>query len=431
MELWAVATLVIFGMVFLFLFIGMPVAGGLGIAAIIGGIIFLGKFGIAAYVPWEVGDSFVLTAIPLFIFMGEVLLRSGLSIRLYDGAAAVLGRLPGGLLHANIGSCAIFAAISGSSLATAATIGTVALPELEKRGYENKIACGSLAAGGTLGILIPPSISMIIIGAMTEQSIAKLFIAGVFPGIMLVGLFMSYIVVRVIIQPQLAPRFETIPLKRRALNIIRMWPVMVIMLFVLGGIYLGVTTPTEAAAVGAFMAMVFALIYRKLNWLTLKASMLGAVKITAMLLFIIVGAMILSGMLGLLKVPFKMVAWVASLPLPPLAILIGIYIMYLFLGCFLDGLALVVLTVPIVFPIIRELGFDTVWFAVALVILVECCLLTPPVGTNVYVIHGLRPGRPMSEVILGAMPFFFMMLVGLAIITAFPQIATWLPGTMY
>jgi len=431
MELWAVATLVIFGMVFLFLFIGMPVAGGLGIAAIIGGIIFLGKFGIAAYVPWEVGDSFVLTAIPLFIFMGEVLLRSGLSIRLYDGAAAVLGRLPGGLLHANIGSCAIFAAISGSSLATAATIGTVALPELEKRGYENKIACGSLAAGGTLGILIPPSISMIIIGAMTEQSIAKLFIAGVFPGIMLVGLFISYIVVRVIIQPQLAPRFETIPLKRRALNIIRMWPVMVIMLFVLGGIYLGVTTPTEAAAVGAFMAMVFALIYRKLNWLTLKASMLGAVKITAMLLFIIVGAMILSGMLGLLKVPFKMVAWVASLPFPPLAILIGIYIMYLFLGCFLDGLALVVLTVPIVFPIIRELGFDTVWFAVALVILVECCLLTPPVGTNVYVIHGLRPGRPMSEVILGAMPFFFMMLVGLAIITAFPIIATWLPGTMY
>jgi len=431
MELWAVATLVIFGMVFLFLFIGMPVAGGLGIAAIIGGIIFLGKFGIAAYVPWEVGDSFVLTAIPLFIFMGEVLLRSGLSIRLYDGAAAVLGRLPGGLLHANVGSCAIFAAISGSSLATAATIGTVALPELEKRGYENKIACGSLAAGGTLGILIPPSISMIIIGAMTEQSIAKLFIAGVFPGIMLVGLFISYIVVRVIIQPQLAPRFETIPLKRRALNIIRMWPIMVIMLFVLGGIYLGVTTPTEAAAVGAFMAMVFALIYRKLNWLTLKASLLGAVKITAMLLFIIVGAMILSGILGLLKVPFKMVAWVASLPFPPLAILIGIYIMYLFLGCFLDGLALVVLTVPIVFPIIRELGFDTVWFAVALVILVECCLLTPPVGTNVYVIHGLRPGRPMSEVILGAMPFFFMMLVGLAIITAFPQIATWLPGTMY
>lgn len=431
MELWAVATLVIFGMVFLFLFIGMPVAGGLGIAAIIGGIIFLGKFGIAAYVPWEVGDSFVLTAIPLFIFMGEVLLRSGLSIRLYDGAAAVLGRLPGGLLHANIGSCAIFAAISGSSLATAATIGTVALPELEKRGYENKIACGSLAAGGTLGILIPPSISMIIIGAMTEQSIAKLFIAGVFPGIMLVGLFISYIVVRVIIQPQLAPPFEKIPLKRRALNIISMWPVMVIMLFVLGGIYLGVTTPTEAAAVGAFMAMVFALIYRKLNWLTLKASLLGAVKITAMLLFIIVGAMILSGILGLLKVPFKMVAWVASLPFPPLAILIGIYIMYLFLGCFLDGLALVVLTVPIVFPIIRELGFDTVWFAVALVILVECCLLTPPVGTNVYVIHGLRPGRPMSEVILGAMPFFFMMLVGLAIITAFPIIATWLPSTMY
>lgn len=431
MELWAVATLVIFGMVFLFLAIGMPVAGGLGIAALLGGVLFLGKFGVAAYVPWEVSNSFILTAIPLFIFMGEILLRSGLSIRLYDGAAAMLGRLPGGLLHANIGSCAIFAAISGSSLATAATIGTVALPELEKRGYDNKMACGSLAAGGTLGILIPPSISMIIIGSMTEQSIAELFIAGVFPGIMLVGLFMIYIVVRVIIQPQLAPPFEKRPLKLRALSIIRMWPVVVIMFFVLGGIYLGVTTPTEAAAVGAFTALVFALIYRKLNWLTLKASMLGAVKITAMLLFIIVGAMILSGMLGLLKVPFKMVAWVASLPFPPLAILIGIYIMYLFLGMFLDGLALVVLTVPIVFPIIRELGFDPVWFAVALVILVEMCLLTPPVGTNVYVIHGLRPDRPMSEVILGAMPFFFMMLVGLAVITAFPQIATWLPNTMY
>ena len=431
MESWAIATIVIFGIVFLFLFIGMPVAGGLGIAAILGGIIFLGKFGIAAYVPWEVSNSFIFTAIPLFIFMGEVLLHSALSIRLYDAATAVLGKLPGGLLHANVGSCAIFAAISGSSLATAATIGTVALPELEKRGYENKIACGSLAAGGTLGILIPPSISMIIIGAMTEQSIGKLFIAGILPGIMLALLFISYIIARVIIQPHLAPRFETMPLKLRVLNIISMWPVMVIMLFVLGGIYLGVTTPTEAAAVGAFMAMVFALIYRKLNWPTLKKSLLGAVKTTAMLMFIIVGAMILSGILGLLKVPFKMVAFVSSLPFPPLIILIGIYIMYLFLGCFLDGTALVVLTVPIVFPIVRALGFDPVWFAVALVILVECCLLTPPVGTNVYVIHGLRTGRPMSEVILGAMPFFLMMVVGLAIITAFPMIATWLPSTMH
>jgi len=430
MELWAVATLVTFGMVFLFLALGMPVAGGLGVAAIIGSLIFLGNFGLATYVPWQVSNSFILTAIPLFIFMGQVLLHSELSIRLYDGAAAVLGKLPGGLLHANVGSCAIFAAISGSSLATAATIGTVALPELEKRGYENKIACGSLAAGGTLGILIPPSISMIIIGAMSEQSIDRLFIAGILPGIMLALLFISYIIVRVIIQPRLAPHFESISMKRRVLSVISMWPVAVIMGTVLGGIYLGVTTPTEAAAVGAFMAMVFALIYRKLNWLTLKASLLDAVKITAMIMFIIVGAMILSGALGLLRVPFMMVDWVASLPLPPLAILIGIYIMYLFLGCFLDGTALVVLTVPIVFPIIEALGFDPVWFAVALVILVECCLLTPPVGTNVYVIHGLRPGRPMSEVILGAMPFFFMMVIGLAIVTAFPMIATWLPSTM-
>ena len=430
MEPWSIAAIVIFAIVFLFLAIGMPVAGGLGIAAIIGGTIFLGRFGLAAYVPWEVSNSFIFTAIPLFIFMGEILLRSALSIRLYDAASAVLGKLPGGLLHANVGSCAVFAAISGSSLATAATIGTVALPELEKRGYEKKISCGSLAAGGTLGILIPPSISMIIIGAMTEQSIGKLFIAGILPGIMLVGLFITYIIVRVKLQPHLAPHTETMPWKLRALNIISMWPIMVIMFFVLGGIYLGVTTPTEAAALGAFMAMVFALIYRRLNWPTLKESMLGAVKTTAMLLFIIVGAMILSGMLASLKVPFKMVDFVAALPFSPLLILIGIYIMYLFLGCFLDGTALVVLTVPIVFPIVRALGFDPVWFAVALVILVECCLLTPPVGTNVYVIHGLRHDRPMSEVILGAMPFFIMMLVALVILTAFPIIATWLPSTM-
>ena len=427
---WYILGIVAFGLVFLFLFCGIPVAVSLGLVGILTAALFLGHVQALGYAPWNICTQFILVAIPLFIFMGQILLHSGISDRLYSGSTALLGRLPGSLLHANIASCSIFAAISGSSVATAATIGTVAIPELEKRGYQPRIVLGSLAAGGTLGILIPPSICMIIYGAMAEESVGQLFIAGVFPGIMLTLLFMGYIAVRVMTQPGIAPTFEGMSWKQRARQIISIWPVAIIMFVVLGGIYLGVTTPTEAAALGAFISLVFALAYRQLNWQIMKGILRDTVKTTTYIMFLVVGAQLLTGTLSMLRVPDNAVLWVTSLAVSPMTVLMFIYLLYLFLGCFMDGISMMVVTLPVIVPILRSLGFDLIWFGVALVILVEMAMLTPPVGLNVYVIHGLRPDRPMSEVFRGIIPFFFMMLLGLIIVTAFPDIATWLPNTM-
>lgn len=427
---WEIIIIVVLGLVLLLLVTGMPVAAAMGLSGIIGAYIFLGTLGVTKYVPWDATVSFILLAVPLFVFMGEVLLHSGISNKLYAGSAALLAALPGGLLHANIGGCAIFSAISGSSLATAATVGTVAIPELEKRGYDVKLSLGSLAAGGTLGILIPPSISLIIYGAMVGENIGKLFMAGIFPGILLAALFMLYILIRAIIQPKVAPIPERMSLNRRFFHIIGMWPIIVIMSLVLGGIYLGIMTPTEAAAIGSFLALLFAALYRRLNWTMLKKCLLSTVKTNAMIMFIWAAALILVATLSVLRVTDNILFWVDSLGLPPLAVLMVIYVMYLILGCFMDSLAMMVLTLPIIFPIIVNLGFDSIWFGVVLVILVEMGLITPPVGINVYVIHGLRPDRPMSEVFIGIIPFFLMMVVGLALVTVFPQIATWLPSVM-
>jgi len=427
---WEVIAIVSFGLIFLLLLTGLRVAAALGIAGIITAYIFIGGTSLLKYISWTVGTNFVLIAIPLFIFMGQLLLHSGLSSKLYEGSAALLGRVPGGLLHANIISCAIFAAISGSSVATAVTIGTVAIPELEKRGYESKIVLGSLAAGGTLGILIPPSVPLIIYGVMTEQPVGPLFMAGIIPGIMLTLLFVGYIVVRVMTRPELAPRPEKVLLKRRILSIIGMWPIVVTIMIVLGGIYLGVMTPTEAAGVGAFTALVFTLAYRQLNWSVLKMCLRDTVKTTAMIVLLVIGAQMVTSILTILWVTDNAVAWAASLAVSPIAILMFIYLLYLIFGCFMDGISLEVITLPIVFPIISALGFDPIWFGIVLVILIEMGMLTPPVGLNVYVIHGLRPDRPLTEVFLGIIPFFFMLVIGLAIITAFPLLATWLPTRM-
>jgi len=427
---WELTTILIFGLVFLFLASGVPVAVSLVGVSILASYIVSGSAGALAYGPWNITTQFVLIAIPLFIFMGELLLRIGLSDRLYVGAAAALGKLPGGLLHANVGSCAIFSAISGSSAATAATIGTVAIPELEKRGYEHKMVLGSLAAGGTLGILIPPSIVMIIYGSMTGQSIGKLFIAGTIPGILLLLLFMSYIVIASIKTPGLAPGHEQLPIKETILRIVNMWPIGLIMFIVLGGIYMGMTTPTEAAAIGASTALIFGLIFKKLTWSLLKDTLRSTVKTTSMIMFLVVGAQLLVGILTIERIPDNILNLVVSSNLSPLMILMVIYVMYLFMGCFMDGTSMILVTIPIVYPIVVALGFDPLWFGVALVILVEMALLTPPVGMNVYIIHGLSRQYPISDVFMGIIPFFVVMIIGLIIITAFPGLSTWLPGKM-
>ena len=362
--------------------------------------------------------------------MGQIILHTGLSSRLYDGTTALLGRLPGGLLHANVASCAVFAAISGSSVATAVTIGSIAIPEEEKRGYEHKIVLGSLAAGGTLGGIIPPSIGFVIYGAITGESISALFMAGMFPGILIALLFMAYIAVRVKTKPQLAPPYEKMTMKARIPVIVSMWPVFIIMAVVLGGIYLGIMTPTEAAAAGAATALILGLAYRKINLQVMKLSLRDSVKSTSMILIIAVGAQLLSASMNILRIPDAMIDWVIALPYSPIVIMIGIYIMYLFLGCFMDGISITFITLPITYPIVVSLGFDPIWYGVVLELLIEMGLITPPVGINCYAIHGLRPDRSLIDVFRGIIPFFFMMAIALAIITVFPQIATWLPSTM-
>jgi len=429
---WATVTTIIFGMIFVFLGAGLPVAVALGSVGIASTFFFLqGKgMGIIGYAAWDMSNSFILGAVPLFIFMGQLLLHSGISQRLYEGSTAMMGKAKGGLLQTNIFACAIFATISGSSVATAATVGYMAVPEMEKRGYDRRMTMGSLAAGGTLGILIPPSTSMIIYGVMVEQSIGQLFIAGILPGIMLAFLFMAYIWMAVARRPELAPVFETMAWRDRLAKIILMWPIFLIMSVVLVGIYAGFVTPAESAAVGASIALALALAFRKLTWDMLWSSLLDTVRSTSMLLFIMIGASIVSGTLGLMRIPDQMTSWVVSLQMPPVLILLAIYALYLFLGCFIDAVSMVVLTIPVVFPIIVKLGYDPIWFGVVLVILIEMAMITPPVGLNLFTIHGIRPERPLSDVIKGSMPFLVMMFVALAILTVFPAIAIWLPSTM-
>lgn len=429
---WYAVSIIIFAMIFVSIGIGLPVAVALGAVGIASAFLFLhGKgMGIIGYAAWEMSNSFVLSAVPLFMFMGQLLDHSGVSKRLYEGSTALMGRTKGGLLQTNILACALFSTISGSSVATAATVAYMAIPEMEQRGYGRRITMGSLAAGGTLGILIPPSTSMIIYGVMVEQSIGSLFIAGILPGILLSAMFMALIWVWVAIRPELAPKFEPMAWRRRIAKIFLMWPIVLLMLVVLVGIYAGIMTPSESAAVGAGIALVLAIIYGQLTWSVLFDSLLGTVRATSFLLFIMIGASIVSGTLGLMRIPEQLTEWVVSLHVSPLMILVIIYVMYVALGCFIDTVSMMVLTLPVVYPVIIKLGYDPIWFGVALTIMVEMALIHPPVGLNLFVIHGIRPKEPFSDVVWGSLPFLIVMFLALAILTAFPGIATWLPATM-
>lgn len=414
------------------LLLGQHIAFALLASAFVGYYVLVG-----GYLPETIGTTsfnltynFVLTAIPLFIFMGEIILHAGFSDKLYGALSRWLQLLPGGLLHSNIGASALFAAVCGSSVATAAAIGTVALPEMEKRGYDRKIATGSLAAGGVLGPLIPPSISFIIYGVITQTSIVRLFMAGVFPGLLLTFLFMSYIAIRVTFNPSLAPQEPRVTWKDRLLGTAEMFPIAALMLIVLGGIYAGIMTPTEAAAVGAFSAMVMAALAGRLTWDIVWRSLIAATRATSFIMFIIVGALLVGVVMANLRIPSTLAHAVLASHLPPLMLMMVIYVMYFIMGCFLDGVSMMIITLPVIFPVVVALGYDPVWFGVAFVIIMEVGLLTPPVGLNLYVIHGISKHRPFGEVVAGAAPFFAVMLLALAIIQAFPQISLWLPSAL-
>lgn len=430
---WEVTFLLVVGLLLVLLLSGLWIAFGLGLAGIIVLLLHGGPPALAplGYVSWNTVESFVLTSVPLFILMGELILRAGLSENFYRSMGLWFHGLKGGLLQSNIVACAVFAAVSGSSVATAAAIGTVAIPEMTRRGYEPKILFGSLAAGGTLGILIPPSIPMIIYGAMVEQSVERLFIAGVLPGIVMSLIFMAYIWVRVAVTPSLVPPAEARPTwAERFSSLAGVAPMVLLILLVLGSIWLGYATPTEAAAVGASAAMVLALASRRLSWRVLTESVTSTIRTTCMVLFIIVGAQILTYALVKTGASRGLTAWVVGLGLSKWILFAIVTVLYIFLGCIIDGVSMMVLTLPILYPIIIAAGFDPIWFGIALVILIELGNVTPPVGLNMFVIHGLSGGRPIGEVIWGSLPFGILMLAVLALISIFPGLVSWLPSTL-
>lgn len=383
-------------------------------------------------VVWNITSSYILISIPMFLLMGEIILRSGVSTKFYAGVVALLGRLPGGLLHANIASCAVFSAVSGSSVATAASVGTVAIPELRRAGYETRAVLGSLAAGGTLGILIPPSIVLVLYGALVDESITQLFAAAVVPGLFMTLLFVIFIACYVAIKPSIAPP-PTAQLNdqiARKKAIIHLLPILALLLVVLGGIYGGVTTPTEASAVGALGAIVLAAAYRQFTWAMFRESLIATVKTTCMVSMVIVGAQILSTALTFSGVSREVSEWVLDLGLSKWVFFAAVMLLYLVLGCFVDGLSMMYMTLPVLLPVIKAMGFDLVWFGVAMVIIIEVGQITPPVGLNLFTIHGISGGAKFSDVALGSAPYVLIMLLAVVALAIWPDLVMWLPSTL-
>ena len=379
---------------------------------------------------WGTSSSWTLTALPLFVWMGEILFRTKLSENLFKGLSPWLSKLPGGLIHVNVVGCGLFAAISGSSAATVATVGKMSIPELRKRKYPEKILLGSLAGSGTLGLLIPPSIILIIYGVTIEDSIAKLFMAGIFPGIMLAVIFMLYIVVWSIINKKLMPKisenFSFIEKIKRSKQLL---PVVLLIFAVIGSIYTGVATATEAASLGVVGALVLSLFQGTLNKNSFKLSLLGATKTSCMIAFILAGSTFLSLAMGFTGLPRNLAVWIQELNLSPYMLIFILTIFYIILGMFLDGISAVVLTMAIIEPMIRQAGFDMIWFGIYLVIVVEMAQITPPVGFNLFVLQGMA-NRDMSFIATSAFPLFLLMILAVIIIIIFPEIALWLPNKM-
>ena len=382
---------------------------------------------------WSTSNNYVLISMPLFILLGEIMMRSGITDRMYHTLSMWLTRIPGRLLHTNIAASALFAATSGSSVATAATIGTVAIPALKSRQYDDRLCLGSLAAGGTLGILIPPSLNMIIYGVMTDTSIGRLFIAGIIPGLLLSCFFMAIIAAMAFIRPQVAPfnPADIRPMRERLAALPAIVPPLLVVLGVTGSIYFGLATPTEAAAVGVLVALALAAYFRRLSNAMLSKTFLSTMRTTGMVMLIIVAAFLMNFVIALLGIPQDIASWVKSLGLGATGVLWILLLIYLVLGCFLEGLSMMITTIPITAPLVISLGVDPVWFGIFIVLVTELALITPPVGINLYVVQGIRTdGGSIADVILGAVPFVITLMLFTILMIYFPQIALWLPGKM-
>ncbi|NNE63427.1 MAG: TRAP transporter large permease subunit [Gammaproteobacteria bacterium] len=380
---------------------------------------------------WSATTGWSLTALPLFIWMGEILFRTRLSQDLFEGLSPMLSKLPGKLLHVNILSCGIFAAVSGSSAATAATIGRMTLPELSKRGYADSMAIGTLAGSGTLGLLIPPSIILIIYGVAAEVSIARLFLAGALPGLILILLFMLYTISWSIIKGRSGDVVDdvTYSFREKLLALKKLIPIIILIGGVLGSIYQGIATPTEAAAFGVLGSLTLSMVLGSFKFSSFVSSVTGAVKNSCMLGLILVGAHFLTLAMGFIGIPNALAEWIASLGLSPIQLILYLTVFFVALGCFLDGISVIVLTTSVVLPMVTQAGIDTIWFGIFLVLVVEMSQITPPVGFNLFVIQSLT-GKNIIYVAKAALPFFFMIAVAIVLITAYPQIALYLPSLM-
>jgi tripartite ATP-independent transporter DctM subunit len=379
---------------------------------------------------WGASAEWALAALPLFIWMGEILFRSKLSSDLFAGLAPWMARLPGRLLHSNILACGIFAAVSGSSAATAATIGKMALPELQRRGYHERMTIGTLAGSATLGLLIPPSIILIVYGVAIEESIARLFIAGVVPGLMLMGLFMLFVGTWSLLnKDKVPPPDSSYTWGQRFAALRKLGPVVALILGVIGSIYFGIASPTDAAAVGVALSLLLSWSSGTLTRESFKASLLGAVRTSCMIAFILAGAAFLTTAMGFTGLPRDLATWIGQMDLSPYALLAALTVFFILLGCFLDGISVVVLTTAVILPMVEAAGIDRIWFGIYLVLVVEMSQITPPVGFNLFVIQGLT-GRNILQVAAAALPFFALMVLAVVLLVAFPGLATWLPEQM-
>jgi C4-dicarboxylate transporter DctM subunit len=379
---------------------------------------------------WGSASSWTLTALPLFIWMGEILFRTKLSESMFRGLAPWVSRLPGRLLHTNVIGCTIFAAVSGSSAATCATIGKMTLPELGKRGYPEDITIGSLAGAGTLGLLIPPSIIMIVYGVSADVSIARLFVAGIIPGIVLAGLFSGYLAIWAVLNKQRIPvPDEVLSFGQKVRQSRHLIPVVLLISAVLGSIYTGVATATEAAAVGVVGSLILSATQRSLNWATFRDSLMGATRLYCMIALILSGAAFLTLSMGYIGLPRHLAEFVGSLGLTPFMLMIALALFYVILGCFLDGISMVVLTMGVILPTVQTAGFDLIWFGIFIVVVVEMAQITPPVGFNLFVLQGMT-GKDLAWIARVTMPFFLLMCAMVLLLWFVPQIATWLPSKM-
>jgi C4-dicarboxylate transporter DctM subunit len=399
-------------LLYLFLLGGFPALKGLGL------------------VSWGSMNSFILISIPLFMLMAEIMQLSGLSFRVYSGLAKLVSRLPGGLLQTNIAGCAMFAAVSGSSVATAAAIGGVALPQLSKRNYDPRLSAGSLAAGGTLGILIPPSIAMIIYGTFTETSIAKLFVAGIVPGLTLTLMFMIYTAIHALLKPEVAPRERWVAARGELLRaVLDLVPFIALIGGTIGSLYAGLATPTEAAAVGCILALAGAAIWGQLSWSVIRTALRNTVRVSGNIMLITFAAFIFSYAISIGGVGEKLTALMTRLELTKVEFFLALIVLYTVLGALVESLGMIVITVPLLYPVLLKYGIDPVWFGIVLVVFIELGQITPPIGINLFVIQGIWDGK-LGDVVLGTIPYHLLMFVLLGMLMAWPDLALWLPNNM-